>query len=599
MLASSSFKPIYCMKKNFYITLVLLLVCYANLFGQWSVLDTEPVPKQTAFKYQPFTQEEWNASNFATSEQMEWFTNARYGMFIHFGLSAYVEKDISWEIVKNRKAPDSGHGAYPDSVWQTWPSRFKLEKFNADDWVQIAKDAGMKYIVVIAKHHDGFHMWDTKFSDFKITNTPFGRDYLKELADACHRVNMPFGIYYSQRDWYHPDYAPVDTSKLVNLRNGHQWKSLQGGNPIAGASHKKYLEYQRNVVKELLTNYGTVDVFWFDAAWWGGMFNADMWDAENLTRMMRKLQPNIIINNRISVPGDFDTPEQEVGRYQARPWESALTLNGHWAYANEENYSRKRLLRELLSSAQGNGNVLLSWGAHWDGMYNPAQKELLLSMGEWLKKYGNAFYETKGGPWMPGKWGGATHSGNKVYLYIYEWNDHNIALPKIPNNVIVSSKYLNVNEKVKFKIKDDSLFIDAPTQTDSIATLIEFVMNEPITEVIETKSQSVFSGLEFGALLIDRDLKVTEWNKKEYIFDLKKIHNLTGVGIYGTNVPIKIWVSENKQDWVEVGEVNAENSELALTTYLAGAHVLGRNARYIQLKTAGAPKRTMIKVYSK
>lgn len=162
---------------NIKIAIIASLFCVNCAQAQWSVLQGDPRrTKETSFLYQPFTQAEWDSSNFATASEMKWFNEARYGMFIHFGLSAYVNKDISWQICYIHKAPDQGHGAYADSVWQKWPSLFRLEKFNASEWVQTARDAGMKYIVVIAKHHDGFHMWDTEFSDFKITNTPFGRD---------------------------------------------------------------------------------------------------------------------------------------------------------------------------------------------------------------------------------------------------------------------------------------------------------------------------------------------------------------------------------------------------------------------------------------
>jgi alpha-L-fucosidase len=582
--------------------LILTLICFycTTLQAQWSVLNTDEIPKQTAFKYQSFTKEQWDGSNFASPKQMEWFSNARYGMFIHFGLSAYVDKDISWEICETRKAPDSGHGSYPDSVWKKWPSKFKLENFNAHDWVQIAKDAGMKYVVVIAKHHDGFHMWDTKFSDFKVTNTPFGRDYLKEIADACHKINMPFGIYYYQRDWYHPDYATVDTSKAVNMFKGHVWKSLAGGNAIPGATHKKYIEYQRNVVKELLTKYGKIDIFWFDAAWWGGMFTADMWDAENLTRMMRKLQPDIIINNRASVPGDFDTPEQEVGRYQSRPWESALTLNGSWAYSAIPNKSKKELLRELFSSAQGNGNVLLSWGAHWDGRFEQTQKDLLLDMGGWLKKYGYAFYETKGGPWMPGKWGGATYKGNKVYLYVYDWNNGEIKLPALPDNSVVSARYLNVEgKKVSLKSGPEEWQFSAPVQPDSIATIIELVMEKPVKGVLNIKSHSVFEGIAYGVAIENREIASVDWKKSQYILDLKKNYKVTGIGIYDSKNSIVVRVSSNGKNWTEVGKINDSDTELSLTTDMTGAQVLGRDIRYVQLTTAGGPSKTKIMVYSK
>ncbi|WP_316793691.1 alpha-L-fucosidase [Pedobacter frigoris] len=587
------------MKKFFYVATAFLSLLFTTAQGQWSVLNTDNVPKQSAYKYQPFTKEQWNASTFASPQQMKWFTEARYGMFIHFGLSAYVEKDISWPIVKNYKAPDEGHGAYPDSVWTKWPSKFKLENFNAREWVQIAKDAGMKYVVVIAKHHDGFHMWDTKFSDFKITNTPFGRDYLKEIADACHAANMPFGFYYSQRDWHHPDYAPVDTSRAVNTKNGVVWKSLKGGNAIAGATHKKYLEYQKNVVTELLTKYGKVDIFWFDAAWWGGMFTADMWDAENLTGMMRKLQPGIIINNRASVPGDFDTPEQQVGRYQKRAWESALTLNDNWAYSPVPNKSKKDLLRELFSCAQGNGNVLMSWGAHWDGRFNPTQKALLLSMGEWLKKYGNAFYDTKGGPWMPGKWGGATYSGSKVYLYVYDWKDGKITLPAIPGNGILKAKFLNAAGQVKFVLANNEWQFTAPAQPDEIATIIELDMKKPVSGVLSNANNSVFEGPEYGAVVKDAEIAAAEWKKGQHILDLKKIYNVTGIGVYNNKNTITVKVSVNGTEWKEAGVINPDGNEISLTTYMTGAEVLGRKVRYLQLNTTGEPMKGSIKVYAK
>jgi alpha-L-fucosidase len=177
--------------------LIFILFNLPKSRAQWSVLENDPRPHN--YLYQRFTQAEWNASNFAKPEDMKWFTDAHYGMFITFGLSAYVNKDLSWPIVYTCKAPDRGQGAYPDSVWKKWPSLFKLEKFNEDEWVKIAQDAGMKYIVVIARHHDGFHMWDTKYLDFKITNTPFGRDYIKELPDACHKADIRFGTYYNSK----------------------------------------------------------------------------------------------------------------------------------------------------------------------------------------------------------------------------------------------------------------------------------------------------------------------------------------------------------------------------------------------------------------
>ncbi|ULT29127.1 alpha-L-fucosidase [Sphingobacterium sp. E70] len=160
-------------------------------------------------------------------------------------------------------------------------------------------------------------------------------------------------------------------------------------------------------------------MFWFDAVSWGGMFTAEMWDSERLTRMIRELQPGIVINNRASLPGDFDTPEQRIGMYQERPWESAMTLNGSWGYDPEHKIKPvKNLVREMLTAAAGNGNVLISWGAKFDGAFDSPQIDSLLAIGHWLKQYGDYYYGTRGGPWMPTKEYGAVHKANKVYLYL-------------------------------------------------------------------------------------------------------------------------------------------------------------------------------------
>lgn len=584
---------------KFYLTIAILSLQITMLKAQWSVIDTDQYPRPSWYKYQPFTKADWKGSNFASPEKMKWFTDARYGMFIHFGLSAYVDKDVSWPICYTRKAPDTGHGAYPDSVWHKWPSKFKLENFNADEWVQIARDAGMKYIVVIGKHHDGFHMWDTRFSDFKITNTPFGRDYLKEIADACHKVNMPFGIYYSQRDWYHPDYSPVDPSVVKASAEPPYFEVLPGKKLAPGPSHKKYIDYQFSVVRELCTKYGKIDLFWFDAAWWGGMFTSDMWDAENLTRMIRKLQPDIVINNRASVPGDFDTPEQQVGTYQSRPWESCMTLNGEWAHSSSPNRSEKSLIRDLLSSAQGNGNVLLSWGPRWDGKFDTVQKKLLLNIGGWLKKYGNGIYGTKGGPWLPEKWGGATYKGNKIYIYVYDWKDGKLKLPAIPGNAILNLKYLNVKGEATFEVKKEEWQFSKPESPDDIATIIELEMAKPVAGVLNRQKHSFFDSPEYGAAIKTAKIISSDWKNGKYLIDLKKNHQLTGIGIYGSNGPIVISVSLNGKDWKEAGVINSERKEMAMTTYLSGAEVLGKNVRYLQLNRQGKPGPVTFTIYSK
>jgi alpha-L-fucosidase len=576
-------------KKLSFLILSITMVTKAAI-AQWSVIEGDPRPihnKREDYLYQVFTPKEWDSSNFATPQQMKWYNEARYGMFISFGLSSYVNKDLSWPIVYNRKAPDGGHGAYPDSAWQkTWPSQFKLEKFNATEWVNIAKAAGMKYIVIIAKHHDGFHMWDTKFSVFKITNTPFGRDYIKELVDACHKMNMRVGLYYSQRDWYNPDYSPVDPSTIKRISHPPFYEALPGKKVAPGPSHQKYIDYQFNVVKELLSNYGKIDLFWFDAVYWGGMFKADMWDSEKLTRMMRKLQPGIIINNRTSLPGDFDTPEQRIGMYQKRPWESAMTLNGSWAYDPAPVKPVKSLIKEILTAAAGNGNVLLSWGAHFDGEFDKAQKDTLIKIGSWLKQYGVAYYGTHGGPWMPNRNFGSVNNGRMIYLYVFNWTQEGFSLPELEGNAITKAEYINIKEKLSWKKENGKIHFSPPAVPDGTVTLIALTLNKPVKEALFTNNWSLFDDPSYGEEKFQKNLKPTDWKDNNYIIDLGKLQNTTGVGIYGNKNKLTLSISSDGKIWENVDTTSDDTKEISLTTFSTGAQVPGKSLRYIRLNVS-------------
>lgn len=170
----------------------------APLHAQWSVLEDDPRPRNPSRLFEVFSQEDWDKSNFAAEEDLVWFRDAKYGIFLHFGLPTFKNAELSWGFCEERKAPDTGSGPYPTEEWTSWKDEFHLPDFDAKTLVQQAQDAGMRYIVVIAKHHDGFHMWDTALSDFKVTITPFGRDYLKEIADSTRGAGLKFGIYYRE-----------------------------------------------------------------------------------------------------------------------------------------------------------------------------------------------------------------------------------------------------------------------------------------------------------------------------------------------------------------------------------------------------------------
>ncbi|WP_163325406.1 alpha-L-fucosidase [Draconibacterium mangrovi] len=608
--------------KKISVVFLLTLFCGHLAYAQWSVRGETTDKKARWNHIQMFSVEEWDASNFATDEEMQWFNDARYGMFIHFGLSTYIGRDLSWGMCYTRKAPDKGHGPIADSVWVKYPEQFVFEDFDAKEWVDIAKRAGMKYIVTIAKHHDGFHMWDTQYSDFKVTNSPFGRDYLKEIADACHEAGMKFGIYYSQRDWYHPDYAPVDTALIDQVKEAPYFSAKPGVKEVKpGASHQKYIDYQFNVVRELCTNYGKVDIFWFDACWWGGMFTADMWESEKLTRMIRELQPGIIINNRASLPGDFDTPEQKIGMYQFRPWESCVTLCGTWSWSDTPVKSKKEIVEMLTATACGNGNMLLSWGPKWEGEYDPFQVNRLEEVGDWLKQYGQTIYQTQGGPWYPEKWGGSAYRGNTAFVHITGEVGDTLSLPAIDNE-IVTAKVLTGGQ-VTYSQNGKQAFINLEKVNRNVeSVIVELSFKYEIDGMVaEKRSKSRFDDPMFGKQLT-KDLKLelssqssldnpehhellfkntlfnspfafhTEAEEEPYaIIDLRKMYSVTGIDLYnekhynGNPGTFGVLVSKDGTNWqsIEKHEGVFARWEVTVAQFNAGIQLPGVETRYVKI----------------
>lgn len=567
----------------------LALCCVSQLSAQWSIKEDHPMADNTGVRFQVFSEEEWNASNFASEEELQWFRDAKYGMFIHFGLSTFANENLSWGVNHQRKLPDAG-GSDKYLDWASWPEKLELPDFNAEDVARIAKDAGMTYVVLIVKHHDGFHLWDTDYSNFKVTNTPFGRDFTREIAIACRAAGLKFGIYYSQRDWYHPDYAPVDPERAEKVR-GLTWKPKPGEANTHGPTHAKYLEYQANVVRELCTEYGKLDVFWFDAAYWGGMFTADMWDAENLTRMIRELQPGIVINNRASLPGDFDTPEGRVGFFQSeRPWESCMHICKTWSYSDTPNKTPKQIIKILVGTLTGDGNLLMSWGQEWGGAFNQAQTDILVEVGDWVNYNEAAIFKTRGGPWRPQDWGGATYRDSTVYLHISSMpENHQLKLGGLKNKVL--SARIHKGEAVSFTQDGELLELTIPEAlVDPLSTVVELTLQKPVSELIDAEVGriSMFDDPEYGGLLTTEEkLKL----KPDTVIDLKKAYSVTGLRVQLPNgkpvsaATLRAYVSEDGDDWTEV-ELPKRASvqlEFPVNRYQAGAYIPGVMARYIKL----------------
>jgi len=366
------------------------------------------------------------AFRFATEEEMRWWREGRFGMFIHWGPASIGGGDISWCRKGPERLGDHQHVAEPRIHAEEYDSfyrRFDPTLYDARDWVRIACSAGMKYMVLTAKHHDGFCLFDTRLTGHRVTapDCPFGRDVVAELAEACHEAGMKLGLYYSARDWFHPDYLTEH--------------------------HHRYLAFYHAQLLELLCNYGEIDVLWFDHI--GGEHS--LWEPDLVLRMARTLQPGILINDRLHASvhhgrleqyiGDFDTPEQTIGAFQTdRPWESCLCLvGGVWSYKpGGEMMSLEECIAALVHCAGGDGNLLLNTGPMPDGRIEPRQAERLREVGQWLERHGEAVYGTRGGPFRPGGWGAATCRGNVAYLHILSWPGDSLALPPLEAHVVAS-----------------------------------------------------------------------------------------------------------------------------------------------------------------
>lgn len=363
----------------------------------------------------------------ASEAEMQWWRDAKFGMFIHWGPAAIGGGDISWCRLGPERRGDHQFVAeprIPADVYDNLYRRFHPKRFDAREWVGIAQAAGMRYMVLTAKHHDGFCLWDTRLGGHRVTapDCPCGVDVVRELADACHAAGMRLGLYYSARDWYHPDYLT--------------------------AEHARYLAYYHGQLLELLCDYSRIDVLWFDHI--GG--EHALWDPDLVLRTARMLQPGILINNRLhasvhhgSLPeyrGDFDTPEQRVGAFRLdRDWESCLCLvGGVWSYKpGGEMMTFEQCLRGLLHCAGGGGNLLLNTGPMPDGRIEPRQADRLREVGDWLRQYGDTVYGTRGGPFRPGTWGVSTHRDRTIYLHLLQWDGDAVRLPPIGRRVVRST----------------------------------------------------------------------------------------------------------------------------------------------------------------
>lgn len=422
---------------------------------------------------------------------MKWWREARFGMFIHWGVYAQLAGNWQGHQIGRGGEWIMNRGKISVADYQQVAKTFNPVKYDAEAWVKAAKDAGMKYIVITAKHHDGFAMFKSAASKWNIADaTPYGKDILQPLAAACKKYGLKLGFYYSQAQdwnnpggaaarkvtsegWANPDSAKIDAYTQANT--GH-WDPAQ-----TTATMGEYIDKVAvPQVKELLTNYGDVAVLWWDTP-------TNMTDeyARKLQAVLA-LQPNIITNDRLkrpNFPGDYKTPEQKIpgqAELDGRDWETCMTMNGTWGYKSYDNKwkSTETLIRNLIDIASKNGNYLLNVGPDALGQFPQASIDGLKGIGQWMKVNGEAIYATNGSPFGALPWGRCTKKvkdGNTtLYFHVFNWpTDGKLTIPGLKNK-INSARMLSGGKKLTTSTTEEGLVINVPAQApDTIATVIK------------------------------------------------------------------------------------------------------------------------------
>jgi len=416
-------------------------------------------------------------------ERMEWWRQARFGMFIHWGL--YAVPAGEW---KGEKIPGIGEwimerAKIPVSEYEQLAGQFNPVKFDAEQWVQIAKNAGMKYIVITSKHHDGFCLWDSKYTDYDVVDaTPFKRDILEELSEACRKNGIRLCFYHSIMDWHHPDaQAPFYPN----------YNDTKKSNP----NFDRYVEYYlKGQLKELVQNYGPLGIMWFDGEWVRDWTREMGWD---MFEYCLSLQPDTIVNNRVGngrqgmrglsksdeFAGDYGTPEQEIPAtgLPGVDWETCMTMNDTWGFKSYDDKwkSREDLLHKLVDIASKGGNFLLNVGPTADGLIPAPSVERLAAIGEWMKLNSESIYGTTASPLGEVSWGRCTAKPGKLYLHVFDWpTNGKLEIPGLKNKVkkaylLADKKNANLHVMCVMRAGSEKVVITVPSKApDPINTVI-------------------------------------------------------------------------------------------------------------------------------
>ena len=424
-------------------------------------------------------------------KRMQWFVNARFGMFIHWGLYAIPARG-EW-VRSFEEIPKEDYMKYFDE--------FDPVDYDPKKWAKAAKEAGMQYVVLTAKHHDGFCLFDSKYTDFKSTNTKCGRDLVAEFVEAVRGEGLKVGLYFTLLDWYHDDY-PHYGDRNHPMRNNPAYKN-------DNRDFSRYVDYMHNQIREICTNYGKLDL-WFDFSY--DDLNGEAWRATDLVNMVRELQPGVIIDNRLEASGvgygsmatgnpkpyhgDFVTPEQIIPPEGIKDvngndlyWESCVTMNGNWGYHATDNFWKPSpmLIKKLVECVSKGGNLILNVGPDAKGNIPDASQKILSEIGTWMKKNKNSIYGCgKAGIPKPDN-GRLTRNGNKLYYHLYENTIGPMPLMGIKKDQVKSIRYLATGAEVPISTSwvhtdyPDIVFADLgpnPILPDGVDTVLEVTLKD-------------------------------------------------------------------------------------------------------------------------
>jgi alpha-L-fucosidase len=385
--------------------------------------------------------------------RMRWWHEARFGMFIHWGLYSVLGRH-EWAMEEE---------GIPVAEYQLLANRFTPQPNAARAWARLAKQAGQKYMVMTTKHHEGFCLFNTQYTDYCAPKQACGRDLVKEFVEAVRGEGLRVGFYHSLMDWHHPDGARCLHDE---------------------AARRRFVDYVHGEIRELMTNYGKIDVLWYDVDW---PLDAAGWESEKMNKMVFELQPDIIVNNRNGLPGDFSTPEQEISAAKGgRAWESCMTMNDSWGYqaADDAWKSPKQIVRNLGLCARDGGNYLLNIGPRPDGSIPEDSVRILTAVGRWMERNGQTIYQAEPCRVRSSEFAGFTRKGNTLYMHVHFWPGETVALGGLVNKVLSARLLANGQpvefEQEQFRVRFKGLPKNAPD--DPVTVLAIECDSEPVQD---------------------------------------------------------------------------------------------------------------------